>query len=640
MEEWLIGRRTMTDRFLIVMILVVITPLQTWGQPDASWFNFYIDTFHEFGPTFWPVSPSPALANDAFVEISGDGHFEVNGEQVRFFGAQLSGGQVFPHRSRADNIAVALNQMGFNHVRLHSFDRVNFPDGAISIFTQGQSTLQLDPDALDRLEYFIAQLKENGIWVTINLFNERRFLPSDGVPNTDQLPPFIIKGVNLFDPQLVELQKVFATQLLAHVNPYTGLALFEDPVLAGVQITNENSLYRMWTQAWLRPFDQGGDIGQAHSDLLDQLFNAHLVALYGTDANLIAAWGGLEPGESLGSGTVQRILYDEVDLFSEQRVRDTLGYYIQTQIDFFAEMTTHLRSEIGVVAPINGTNWHFGQADLLVQSLDDFRDDHVYWDHPENTDTDYWTYHMNPMVRAASFSFWSAYLGGARFSGKPWTLTEFSHTFPNPYQAEGLLFFAAYGSLQQIDGVDLFSFGPGDFPNWRTDKVWPFLWQRNPMEQAMIPATGTAYRNFLVAPAEQTHGLRFSQDDVLLESKKPVVFPRRLALKHGLETKTFESDVPVDQQPLPPDVISLFSRTASTMFWYADRRTCPFLLTSGMRARPFVISSMVRWAMAKLSACCSRRSMPKTSARIASSTRVGAAVIAAIVFTLTPVTGS
>jgi len=554
----------------VLVIVALILPCLVWGQSESDWFHFEIPLCHEFGPTFWPVAPSAPLAEDAFVTVSANGHFEVKGQPIRFFGAQMSVGQVFPHQARADNIGLALSRLGFNHVRLHGFDRVDFPVGAHSIFTQGGTTRTLDPEGLDRLERLVAELKANGIYVTINLYDQRRFLASDGYPEPDQLVLQIIKGVNLFDPLLIELQKEFASQLLTHVSPYTGLALRDDPVLAGVQIANENSLVRMWQMDWLRPFSLGGDMSQRHSDLLDLLFNEFLTSEYGTDQGLLSAWGGLDQGESLTQGTVRRILHSRVDQYSDQRVRDTLRFLIELQVDFFAGMTTYLKEDLGVLAPVNGTNWHFAQADLEVQSHDEFRDDHAYWDHPSNWHLEHWHFHMDPMVLFPEWSFWTWYLGGARFNGSPWTITEFSHTFPNPYLSEGLLFLAAYGSLQGLDGVDLFSFGPGDLHDWASDKVWPFLFHNDPIELAMLPGAGSAFRHGLISPAEQTVALRFSRDDVLLESKRPVVVPRLLALEHALVTETFDSPISISGQVLPEESSNPFCSDTDEIMWDRD----------------------------------------------------------------------
>lgn len=45
----------------------------------------------------------------------------------------------------------------------------------------------------------------------------------------------------MINERLIELQKDYARKLLLHVNPYTGLALADDPAVITVQINNEES---------------------------------------------------------------------------------------------------------------------------------------------------------------------------------------------------------------------------------------------------------------------------------------------------------------------------------------------------------------------------------------------------------------
>ena len=86
----------------------------------------------------------------------------------------------------------------------------------------------------------------------MNLHVSRTFRINDNVADYDSLPEFG-KCVNFFDPYIIKLHKEYAQQLLTHVNPYTGKALVNDPVMAMVEITNENSLYRNWRDNKLKP---------------------------------------------------------------------------------------------------------------------------------------------------------------------------------------------------------------------------------------------------------------------------------------------------------------------------------------------------------------------------------------------------
>lgn len=46
-------------------------------------------------------------------------------------------------------------------------------------------TLKLDPERLDRLDFFIAELKKRGIYSDLNLNVGRNYKAGDGVPDYD-----------------------------------------------------------------------------------------------------------------------------------------------------------------------------------------------------------------------------------------------------------------------------------------------------------------------------------------------------------------------------------------------------------------------------------------------------------------------
>src|SRR3546814_20122011 len=81
-------------------------------------------------------------------------------------------------------------------------------------------------DLLDNLDYWVAQLKKNGIYVNFNLNVGRRFKAGDGVPDADLLGP--AKGFTYIGPELIALHKDYAKKLLGHTNRYTGLRYDED----------------------------------------------------------------------------------------------------------------------------------------------------------------------------------------------------------------------------------------------------------------------------------------------------------------------------------------------------------------------------------------------------------------------------
>jgi len=258
-------------------------------QNFSGGFNFALPAFDSSAQKFLPSFPAYRITEAHRVHAGSKGQFQLpDSRPIRFWGVNITAAGAFPAKNKAAGIAARLRKMGVNLVRFHHLEN-NWTgdDGCIFIYTQG--TRKLNPATLDRLEYFIAQLRRNGIYVNMNLNVSRLFKESDGVRGADSMPEFA-KAVTLFDPQLQMLQREYAQQLMQHINPYTGSSLAADPVLAMMEMNNENTVYGAWKDDALRPIGQGGWLIQRHNRMLDSLWNVWLTNKYGTQAALTAAW--------------------------------------------------------------------------------------------------------------------------------------------------------------------------------------------------------------------------------------------------------------------------------------------------------------------------------------------------------------
>ncbi|RPJ36163.1 MAG: hypothetical protein EHM35_08640, partial [Planctomycetaceae bacterium] len=113
------------------------------------------------------------------------------------------------------------------------------------------------------------------------------------------------KIVGIFTPALVDAQKQYARDLLTHVNPYRGVRYADDPAVAFVEITNEDSLF-MWgadeTLRTLPPY---------YGQILRDKFNDWLKSRYRSDEAMRAAWAaGTQP---LGAGLLQNGTFTQWD---------------------------------------------------------------------------------------------------------------------------------------------------------------------------------------------------------------------------------------------------------------------------------------------------------------------------------------
>jgi len=720
-----------------LLCLFLFFPLKNQAQNFSSGFSFYIPPRDTTAQPFLPAFPARGIDADEFVTIDANGHFAVKGQRIRFWGTNAAGDGAFPTLDRAWYVAGHLRKMGFNLVRFHHMDN---PWGGLSLFEANSDTRHLNPANLSRVEKYISELKKNGIYANINLHVSRTVNARDGIADADSIQEYG-KAVSYFDPQLLPLYKEYARQLLTHVSPYTGLSLVDDPVMAMVEITNENSLYRWWRDGMLKPFADGGNIMTRHSKMLDDQWLVFLREEYATTDNLRSAWNegardgdaielvrdgtfekalliaywqmeqhetakagmametsqpfegsfcarlqvtasdgidwhlqwkqvglsvskdslytvrfaaraaqnqkisvsvmrdtspwtwygggsfqltgqwqvfgfsfrapesvdriarlsfsigeqagtlwfddihlnpasvsGLETGESLEAGNVRRLDYAECVRYSDNRVKDMSAFYLKLQDDFFAEMRRYLKNELGVRVPVVGTNWNIGPADLAVQDKLDYIDNHAYWDHPQFpnipwSSTD-WYINNTPMVQDAYGGAVARLVAGVPSIGKPFTISEYNHPFPNHYQSEGVLFLAAYGAFHDADGVMLFDYG-GSGSNYETDFIDGYFGiQRNTAMMALMPACAFAFRQGLIEPAQQSLELSFSRDDILLLPKNdhgnwqgPQMADPLLALQHAVRNKTFTSAQSFQPASLPPAPASPFLSDTRQLLW-------------------------------------------------------------------------
>jgi hypothetical protein len=269
-----------------------------FAQNFTGGFNFYQSSTDTSTQKFLPQFPKKAIGDNDFVKIDANGKFSVNGNRIRFWGTNNGTSAAFPPKANAELMAGRLRKFGFNLIRLHHMDN---PGWGISLLTQ-TSTRTLNQTSLDLLENYIAKLKDNGVYVNVNLHVSRTFVKNDGVANYDSIPD-MGKITNFIDPYMMTLHKEYASQLLTHVNPYTKKSLVNDPVMAMVEITNENSLYRSFRNNELKPVKNGGILPYRYSRMLDSLWIEFLKKKYVTNTVLQNSWNN----GSFAAGTGEKI---------------------------------------------------------------------------------------------------------------------------------------------------------------------------------------------------------------------------------------------------------------------------------------------------------------------------------------------
>ncbi len=413
------------------------------------------------------IIESPA-GKHGFIRVE-DGHFVNEAGPIRFHATNLTGPANFPTHEVADKLASRLARLGINCVRHHFMDTwyTNFmPEPVQGILTYDTTTQRnLDSKQLDKLDYLIAALKKHGIYSDLNLHVGRTLDKRDGFENTEKLP-WANKGVNHFEPRMVELQKEYALKLLTHVNLYTGNAYTDEPSVAMIEISNENTLINFYYNGTL---DQ---LPEPYFSELNHQWNYWIHKKYISSESLQSAWNWdaetdkLTLSNGTKSGNLTLAFTEETipsvkkdDSFCQQASRDFILFLENVEHLYWTGMYDYVKHDLKAKPLVSGTQLGYVPPHIMEEL--DYIDIHAYWRHPQGgwkslTATEPWTIENDAMVNTMANI--KDRLAIQRVYNKPYTISEYNHPYPNQYGAEGQPMLCIYGRLQGWDGVFQYSY--------------------------------------------------------------------------------------------------------------------------------------------------------------------------------------
>ena len=348
-----------------------------------------------------------------FVRTGKDGHFEFErrpGGRVRFHGGNFSWNSSLMEKAATDRAADEVVRLGYNWVRAHQHDTQFLPKGA-------KTSDQLDPDALDRFDYFVAAMKRRGVYFTTDCYSSRKFLPDD--PGLGDLADEyrVMKGALAVRPAALENWKAFTRAFLCHVNPYTGLALKDEPALVCLNLVNEDNL----------------------------------------DA---ATWPGSRFYDEVRKGFESSAASKSSD--SDRAWRDYLG---RLQERIHREMLGFVKNELGVHAPVTSLNMCSGVDFTRRRGIFDVIDLHSYFAHPEREnragETFRHVFHSQLAGRGDGQEMLLLPHFFQRDWKKPLVFTEYRHCPPNVFRSEAGALIGSYAALQGWDGLAGYGYAEG-----------------------------------------------------------------------------------------------------------------------------------------------------------------------------------
>ncbi len=511
------------------------------AESNSKWFPLELAK-DDFGPTVldcskWIEAPT---GKHGFVTVKGDNFVFEDGTAVRFWGAQMGGGR---DREKLDYTIRRMRRQGLNITRMHGLRSL--------IDRDGKTSLDYSERGFDRLDYTIAKLGENGIYIILDtqypLYS--RFKPGDNIPGLPEGGPapyaqfFIDKATAITQQQMVDI--------FTHYNPYTKKRYCDDPTLAMIEVANEDSLF------W-------GTVPDNFKAILEEKFAVWLRNKYGDTAGLEKAWtvngkSPLKPGEGIAPGLKVGVMgsfsFNSGHLKDkpQDKVRglDQMRFYYQLEDKYWTDCRAAMR-KAGVKVPISGTNWQGHEfatrIHMLAQSKLDYVDRHGYWDHPHGEGNLKWRiatclFHNLTMIKDVKAGKDTIkYLGvGNLVTDKAWeqvlglpmTISEWNTCLPNEYSLEGTGLMAAYGLLQGWDGSLEFGYFSPDFKNVLGPGSFDMF--GNPPQILQFPAIATMWYRQDVKEAELVAESLYTPDTAFqwTKDRKPLPIAAALVGKVG-----------------------------------------------------------------------------------------------------------
>jgi hypothetical protein len=427
---------------------------ERFGPVDyANWQTDAIDWRYSPVDLSYLNEPEKPAGKRGFVKAAGDQLNFEDGTVARFWGTNLTASALFgTSKENVKQQARRLSALGFNLVRLHHHDSFWVSPNVFGDATR-PDTQNLDSTMLDKLDWWIKCLKDEGIYVWLDLHVQRGLKPGDRIDGFDEIrkgqPAADLKGYNYVSTSIQQAMKRFNEAYVNHRNSYTGLRYKDEPAIAAMLLTNENDVTHHFGNALLP----------------DKNVPQHN-ALYTSKANAFAATWGLSKDKSWRSwehGPSKIFLND-----LEQR--------------FNVEMIAHLRT-LGVRVPIVTTSYWGSEplSSLPALTAGDMIDVHSYGGIGE--------LERNPL-HAANLVHWIA---AAHVAGKPLSVTEWNlGTFPEPDRHAMPLYVAASAALQGWNAMMLYAYSqvplndPGAPSNWAA--------ANDPALISTLPAAALLYR--------------------------------------------------------------------------------------------------------------------------------------------------
>lgn len=438
---------------------------RTWQPNIMDWQTSPVDL------SFLNAADKPA-GKHGFVKAEGEQLVFADGAQAKFWGVNITAYTLFSTpKSTVKQQAKKLAQMGVNLVRIHHMDSTWVTPNVF--ISEANDTKSLNAASIDSLDWWLKCLKDEGIYVWLDLHDGRELKTGDGISDFAEIvkdKKAELKGYNYVNASIEKAMQAFNAAYLTHKNPYTGKMATEEPAIIAMLITNENDVTHHFGNMLLP--DKGAP---QHAKRYMQLAQA-FAAKHALDQD--QTWRAWQHGDS-------KLFLNDL------------------QYRFASTMTTHLRG-LGVKTLVIPTNFWGDEhlSSLPALSAGDMVDAHAYQGEG--------ALKANPLT-TDNFIHW---LAAAHVAGKPFSVTEWNaDPFPTEDRHTLPVYLAAQSSFQGWDALMLYAYSQSGAQTpdaWWHASNWDAMY--DPSMMATMPAAALMYRRGDVKEAANTYVLKLEDD--------------------------------------------------------------------------------------------------------------------------------
>lgn len=443
-----------------------------WPVSDLAWQTSPVDL------SFLNAKEKPA-GRRGFVKVAGESLIFEDGSLAHFWGTNLTARALLgTSRDNVKRQARRLSALGFNLIRIHHFDS---PWVNPNIFGKDAADTQtMDTASLDKLDWWIKCLKEEGIYIWLDLHVQRALTEGDHIYGFDEIrkgeKTADLKGYSYVNLTIQQAMKRFNEAFLNHTNAYTGLAYKNEPAIMALLITNENDITHHFGNMLL-PDKKVPLHNQLYMNLAKDFATQYALP---TDKT----WRSWEAGPS-------KLFLNDL----EHR--------------FNMDMISHLRG-LGAKVPIATTStWGYDPLySLPALTAGDIIDAHAYGGALE--------LNKNPLTEPNMLNWLSI----GQVAGKPMSVTEWNVSpFPVADRHSSPLYMASAARLQGWDAVMQYAYAKEKLNDESVPSNWQFF--NDPALVATLPAAALMYRQGHVKEAITIYALTPGREQMFYQSNSP-----------------------------------------------------------------------------------------------------------------------